>query len=359
LIPTLALAQPSTGSVSGHIYLSDTQLPARFARVVLIPLPPAQASPPASRSTPQRYSCETLTDGSFSAANMLPGDYYVSVIYPGYLTPEYQFSADDLQQPTPDIRKRIVEAVPVLSVAADRTATVSVSIHRGGAVSGTLRYDDGSPVPDIEIVPLQRLSGGQWAEITRSAGDNSMFENGGTDDLGHFRIPGLAAGEYTLKVSRWAEDQKALTVYYGDVFFEKGAKSIKLGEGEESPGADVTIRLSKLHTISGSLINVSGQPINSGHIALFAMPGNIEIASAFVREEDAAFHMDLVPEGTYTLRVTDARDVNRQIVRDDKDPNQIQDIKQTVLRTYGDYEGSIEVLSDLLNLTLTIPSKPK
>jgi hypothetical protein len=186
-----------------------------------------------------------------------------------------------------------------------------------------------------------------------------MFENGGTDDLGHFRIPGLAAGEYTLKVSRWAEDQKALTVYYGDVFFEKGAKSIKLGEGEESPGADVTIRLSKLHTISGSLINVSGQPINSGHIALFAMPGNIEIASAFVREEDAAFHMDLVPEGTYTLRVTDARDVNRQIVRDDKDPNQIQDIKQTVLRTYGDYEGSIEVLSDLLNLTLTIPSKPK
>jgi hypothetical protein len=334
-------------------------LPARFARVVLIPLPPAQVSPPASKSTPRRYPSETLVDGSFAATNMPPGDYYVSVIYPGYLTPEYQYSADDLLQPTPDIRKRIIETVPVLSVAADRTATVSVSIHRGGAITGTLRYDDGSPVPEIEIVPLRRSPGGSWAEITRSAGDNSMFEDGGSDDLGHFRIPGLAAGEYTLKISRWAEDQKALTVYYGDVFFEKDAKSIKLGEGEESPGADVTIRLSKLHTISGSLINVSGQPINSGHIALFAMPGNVEIASAFVREEDAAFHMDLVPEGTYTLRVTDARDVNSQIVRDAKDPNQIQIIKQTVLRIYGDYEGSIEVLSDLPNLTLTIPSKPK
>jgi hypothetical protein len=361
LLPALALAQPSTvsSSVSGHIYLADIQLPARFARVVLVPLPPALTSPPNSKPAPQRYPTETLIDGSFSAANLPPGDYYVSVIYPGYLSPEYQFSADDLLQPTPDIRKRIVETLPILTVATNRTATISVSIHRGGAISGTLRYDDGSPVPDIEIAPLHRSLGGPWAEITRSAGDNSLFENGGTDDLGHFRIQGLAPGEYTLKVSRWAEYQTALTVYYGDVFFEKDAKSIQLGDGEESSGNDITIRLAKLHTISGSLVNASGQPINSGHIALFAMPGNIGIASAFVHEEDATFHLDLVPEGIYTLRVTDARDVNRQIIRDDKDPNQIQDIKQTVLRTYGGYEAPVEVLSDLPNLTLTIPSKPK
>ena len=89
------------------------------------------------------------------------------------------------------------------------------------------------------------------------------------------------------------------------------------------------------------------------------MPGNIKIASAFVNEEDATFHMDLVPEGHYTLRVTEARDVNIQIIRDDKDPNQIQDIKRTVLQTYGNYEAPLEVLSDVPNLTLTIPSKPK
>jgi hypothetical protein len=357
LLTTFALGQADTGSVSGHIYLADTQQPARFARVVLVPLPPALTSAPSSKPALQSYPSETLIDGSFSAARISPGDYFVSVTYPGYLSPEYEFSADDLLHPTQDIRKRIVETIPTVSVAANKAATISVSVHRGAAISGTLRYDDGSAVPDVEVIPLRRSLSGQWAEITRASSDNNLFEDAGTDDLGHFRIHGLASGEYTLKISRDAEYQKALTVYYGDVFFEKAAKSIHLGDGEESSGADITIRLSKLHSISGALINVSGQPINSGRIALFTVPGNIEIASAYVHEDSATFHMDLVPEGTYTLHVTEARDVNRQIVRDDKDPNQIQSIKETVLQLYGDYEASLDVLSDVPNLTLTIPSK--
>src|ERR1039458_8909764 len=218
LLPALAFAQPNTGSVSGHVYLTDTQKPARFARVVLVPLPPGLTSPPASKPTPQVYPSETLIDGSFFATNMPPGDYYVSVTYPGYLTPEYQFSADDLLQPTSDIRKRIVQTIPTLTVAANKPSTISVSLRRGAAISGTLRYDDGSAVPDVEIIPLRRSPSGQWAEIKRAASNDSLFENGGTDDLGHFRIRGLAAGEYTLNVSRWGEDQEALTVYYGDVF---------------------------------------------------------------------------------------------------------------------------------------------
>jgi hypothetical protein len=358
LFPTLALAQSSTGSVSGHVYLADIQQPARFARVVLVSLPPAVIPPPTSKSVPLDYASETLTDGSF-LASLPPGDYYVSVAYPGYLTPEYQVSADDLLQPTSEVRKRIIETIPTFTVAAGRSTSISVSLHRGAAISGNLRYDDGSPIPDIEIVPLHRSSTGSWNEIIRTPSNNSLFENGGTDDLGHFRIRGLIPGEYTLKLFRWAENEGGLAVYYGDVFFEKDAKSIQLGEGEEHAGADITIRLSKLHTISGSLANVSGQPINSGHITLFTESGNSLIANAFVNDEDNTFHMNLVPEGHYTLRVTEARDVNRQIMRNDKDPNQIQDIKETVLQTYGDYEAPLEVLSDLPNLTLTISSKRK
>lgn len=169
----------------------------------------------------------------------------------------------------------------------------------------------------------------------------------------------ISGGEYTLKVRRSAEYQGDLAVYYGDVFFEKDAKPIHLGDGEEDTGADITVGLSKLHSISGSFINLSGQPINSGHIVLFAVPGNIKIVSAFVNEKDATFHMDLAPEGHYTLSVTEVRDVNLKIIRDDKDPNQIQDIKRTVLQTYSDYQAPLEVLSDLPSLTLSIPSKSR
>jgi hypothetical protein len=360
LLSTLALAQQDgvTGTVSGHVYCADTQHAARFARVALVPLSPAVTTPSAAKPTPQLYPDETRSDGSFLITHVPPGDYYVSVSYPGYLSLEYQFSPDDLLQPTADIRKRILETIPTLTVASNKPASVSVTIHRGAAISGTLRYDDGSPIPDIEIVPLHRAPDGSWAELSRSASNNSLFENGGTDDLGHFRIPSLAPGEYTFQVPR-AYNVGLLAVYYGDVFFKKDAKSIKLTDGEEYSGADITIRLSKLHTISGSLINASGQPINSGQVALYTIPDNIKIDTAFVDEDNATFYIDLVPEGTYTLRITEARDVNVQVDRDSKNPNMIEDIKRTTLESYGDYQARLEVTSDITGLNLTIPPKPK
>lgn len=362
LLSTLAFAQQDgvTGTVSGHVYCADTQHPVRFARIALVTLPPAVTSPSAAKpNTPQQYVVETRSDGSFLVTHIPPGDYYVSVTYPGYLSPEYQFSADELLQPTTDVRQRILQTIPTLSVAANKSASVSVTLHRGAAISGTLRYDDGSPAPDVEIVPLRRSTAGSWTELTQPSSDNSLLENGGTDDLGHFRTRSLAPGEYTLEIWRWAEGQNAFAIYYGDVFLENDAKSIKLTDGEEFSGADITIRLSKLHTITGSLLNVSGQPINSGQISLYTVPGDVKIATAFVDEDDAVFHIDLVPEGHYTVRITEARDESVQVVRDTKDPNQISDIKRTVLQAYADYQAPLEVTSDITGLNLTILAKPK
>ena len=359
LFPTLAVAQQDgvTGIVSGQVYCADTQHPARLAHVAVVPLPLAVTSPSTRKpDTPQRYNGDTRSDGTFRIAHVPPGDYYVSVTYPGYLTPEYQFSADDLLQPTADIRKRISEAVPVVTVAANRTASVSVYIHRGAAISGTLRFDDGSPIPDTEIVPLHRNSSGSWVDSAPSASNNQLFENGGSDDLGHFRIRGLAPGEYTLKLPR-AYDVGLVAVYYGDVFLAKDAKSIKLTDGEEYPDADITIPLSKLHTISGSLVSSSGQPINSGKVTLYTAIDNIEMDAAFVSEEDATFYIDLVPDGTYTLRVTDAQNVNTQIVHDRQNPNVIDDIKRTTLATYADYQAPLEVTGDVTGLTIAVPDK--
>src|SRR5665213_1145084 len=358
LFPTLAVAQQDgvTGTVSGHVYCADTQYPARQANVALVPLPPAVASPSTNKPhTPQLYDGLTRSDGSFLVTHVPPGDYYVSITYPGYLTPEYQFSADNLLQPTTDIRKQISQTVPVVTVAVNRTASVSVTIHRGAAISGTLRYEDGSPIPDTEILTLHRNANGTWADSVRSASDNRMFENGGTDDLGHFRIQGLAPGEYTLKLAR-PHDVGLMATYYGDVFFEKDAKSIKLTDGQEYSGADITIRLSKLHAISGSLVSSSGQPINSGEVTLYTAD-NVAIDVASVDGENATFYIDLVPDGAYTLRATEVKNVKTQIVRDTANPNMIGDIKTTTLATYADYQAPLVVTSDISGLTITDPDK--
>ena len=360
LFSTVVAAQQdgASGTVSGYVYCSDSQHPARLAHLALVPLPPAVGSPSTNKpQTLQRYPSDTRSDGGFLLSHVPPGEYYISVAYPGYLTPEYRFSSGELSQPTPEIRKRITEDVPVVTVAANRNASVSVYIHRGAAISGTLRYDDGSPVPDAEIIPLHRNSRGTWIDPTPYAGSDRLFKNGESDDLGHFRIQGLAPGEYTLKVPR-THDLGLLAVYYGDAFLEKEAKTIRLTEGEEYSEADITIGLSKLHTISGSLVNRSGQPINSGKVALFTADGTA-VDVAFVSEDDATFYIDLVPEGAYIIRVTDAKNVNVHTSRDLQDPNLISDIKRTTLVTYADYQAPLEVNGDVSGLTISVPDKKR
>jgi hypothetical protein len=361
LLPTFACAQRDTGSVSGHIYCADTQRPARGARVVLVPLPPPGASiPRPKQGTSPPNSANTRMDGSFSLPHVPPGDYYISVTYSGYLSPEYKFSEDQLLSPSQEIRKQIVESVPTVSVAAGKAFTVSTTIRRGGAISGVVRYDDGSPVPDIAVVPIVRGPDGQWNDIRKSSSDDRLFSvfGAGTDDLGRFRISELPSGEYSLVIGRYGPDQSALAIYYGDGFLKKDAKAIKLGDGEDSSGDDITIRLSKLHTVAGAFINISGQPITSGKISLLTDPDGIQIAGATVEagSDSPSFRMDLVPEGHYTVRVTEAQDVLDQTVPGEN-PGDLPGVKETVLQTYGDYQAPLEVIGDIPSLILTIPPK--
>ena len=170
------------------------------------------------------------------------------------------------------------------------------------------------------------------------------------------RCAWIFAGEYTLKLPR-AYDLGLLAVYYGDVFLEKDAKPIKLTDGEEYPDADMIIPLSKLHTITGSLVNISGQAVNSGKVALYTAADNIEMDAAFVLEDDGTFYIDLVPDGAYIVRVSDAHNVNRQIVRDPQNPNTIEDVQRNTIATYGDYQGPLQVAGDITGLTITVPDK--
>jgi hypothetical protein len=346
------LAQQNTtfGTVSGHVYCSDTQQPARLGEIRLSSIPdPPEAGPSAKKepSEPRKISAKIGLDGSFLFPHVPPGNYYVVADRPGYIGPESQFTDAEIRSYAPEMRELIAKSVPTISVADNKTTTIDVHLHRGAAISGILRYDDGSPVPLNQVDILRRDKSGQWVLL-----DAEMLIL--TDDLGHFRISGLPAGEYILNSGCDSSGtfnifgtEKILSIYSGDVFFQKDAKPIKIVEGEESTGNNITIPLSKIHTISGSLLNVSGHIINAGEIALYTMPDNSKIAHAQVEPENLSFHLDFVPEGHYVLRVTDARDVTRQT------------IEETTVQEYGPYEAPFEVVGDMTAVSLTIPPKAK
>jgi hypothetical protein len=199
LLPATIFAQQNStfGTVSGHVYCSDTQLPARMGQIRLSSIPDPPAGGPSAKkepSEPRNISTKIGLDGSFLFPHVPPGNYYVVADRPGYIGPESQFTDAEIGSFAPEMRELIAKSVPTISVVENKTTTIDVHLHRGAAISGILRYDDGSPVPMDQVDILRRDKTGQWVLL-----DTEMPPF--TDDLGHFRISGLPAGEYILNSS--------------------------------------------------------------------------------------------------------------------------------------------------------------
>jgi hypothetical protein len=358
LLPATGWSQQerAKGTVTGHVLCADVNLPARLAQMWLLPLRKPQVH--GSEQKPdgmEQVAAQSKIDGSFVFPRVAPGEYYVSVTYSGYATPESWFPHEKLRKPTAEEYEEIVKTLSTVVVVANKTVNVEVLLQRGGSISGTVRYDDGS-LAHVGIDVLRRDTAGKWTDT---------FTRGTTDDLGHFRIAGIPPGEYTLSIGLSAQDSSGnwsrgtLNVYFGDVFLPRDAKSFKVGEGEESVGDDVVIRLSKLHSVTGSLIDASGRAINSGDVTILTAPDVTEVLRTHVEAEDSTFHFDFVPEGHYILRVTNARNVTRETLLPPAGFVPIPTLKETPLQSFGNYEVPLEVLSDLPNLNLMIPSKDK
>jgi hypothetical protein len=366
----------ASGTVTGHVICADTNSPARIAHVVLQPVVDVA---PASKTgdRPRQISAAvtaTLLDGSFTIPNVAPGNYYVFVEKLGYLSPFAQLSRDDLNHPKPETADLIAKLLTPVSVAANRTTTVEVRIYKGSAISGAIRFDDGAPDANTGVSVLTKDKTGKWVPF-RSKLIAGPFGGTTTDDQGHYRISGLPAGEYLLRTtlaitdifvnglfteshSTANTDRYSLNLYSGDSFRPRDAKPIKLDDGEEADSVDITIPLSKLHAISGSVVEAgSGRVINAGNVAIVYSDDDTKLATTEIKGEENTFHFYYVPEGEYTLEVTDARDVTREEI---PYPAGTIPPTHTVEKKLRDYEAQPQPLIIHSDITgLTIPAQAK
>ena len=368
---------PNLGSIVGHVYCSDTNAPARLAKVTLVPVPPDSGpSTPAEKETHQSphtlYTpIQTLLDGSFTMPHVEPGYYYLVVQYPGYVSPVSQLTREDLTHPSLDMQKFIASVLPSVSVASNRVTTTDIHIQRGAAIKGIIHYDDGSPAPDLYIRVLRKDKTGHWKPIANIGGSS--------DDEGQYRIIGLPAGEYILQTDLSLQDEFTdylfsgsessggsyssytrynLPIFSGGATRQSDAKHIKLGDGEDDAGEDIVIPISKLHSITGNITQArTGRVINAGTVSLLYPDDNSTAASVKVGEYDASFHFDFVPEGNYILKVTDARDVTREEIPVPPGALQRPAFNETINHSYGPQEQPITIIGDISNVLLAVPEK--
>jgi hypothetical protein len=354
-------AKPGNGTVTGHVYCADTNAPARMARVRLESANDPQLhegrNPNPSSDMPVGGIVQTAIDGSFVIPNVPPGRYYVVPALPGYLSPRLNAEDDDDALPAAATGQPPV-VIPKVDVQADQAASIDVRLERGAAVSGTIRFDDGSPAVGIHI-GLVRI--GQRKEKTSKSEDVGVRGNETTNDLGRYRISGEREGEYMVEALLSHVDlvptanrgtpfsdtlRSVLIVYSGDATRKSAAASFKLNPGEERTGEDITLPLGKLHTISGVVTAAGdGHPINSGNLALLS-PEDKELVTDAEISSDGTFHIEAVPEGSYTLRILGAHDT-------------MNISSEKVTHQYGGLEQPLKVEADIPNLVLSVPEQTK
>lgn len=362
-----------TTTVSGHVFFADTNGPARMASVTLQPAAAIEAL--RSDKKPEKaissQSVQTLLDGSFTMTNVEPGTYYVIASAPGYMSPVNALLAAGSGPPQDDAtRKKLAMLAPTVTAQANLPASVNVSLERGGAVSGTVLYDDGSPASGIRIELLVRRND-KWTRSPHSM-FNEVIPSASTDDRGNFRIAGLPAQQYAVEaqlgLQKWiyrtdpqggtsasSTQVYSLSVYSGNHFRMKDAEGFSISLGEERGGEDMEIPVSRLHALRGNITAAhDGHIINGGRVTLLYPDDKSEVDSTEVTR-DGEFNFMFVPEGDYILRVTGAADTEYREVPNAHFTMPPTHTETTVLRRYGDGEMPIHIAGDMTGVVLSAP----
>lgn len=379
LLPQLALAQSPAphpedlGTVTGHIICADTQRPARFAQVSLIATKTlagydAEHVNPFMQS-PGEGPVHTDLAGGYIIASVPPGQYYLRVDLVGYASPISQFTTEELQAPTPELKQRIQRDFQLVNVTPNSTVQADATIRRAGSISGTVIWDDGSPAINIGVRILPRDPKSRHSDLVRT--DIT------TDSHGQYSVESLLPGEYLVVAVLKANERRSSQITFPDgtkkdfldelpslfmplyspgTFRDKDAAIIKVDAGQETDAVDVTIPIGRLHQLSGTLFANDGHPIDNGRIQLLFADTKEEFIGVWAH--DHAFRLPYVPDGSYILKVTNGLDFETVEVPDSPQPGSPTRLERHTARTYGTLQQPLTVHNDIQSLNLDLPDKP-
>jgi len=258
-----------------------------------------------SQSDGGNYTALTGADGSFRIENIVPGRYHLFVERTGY-------QEIDKHQRRTDGR--------VLTLAAGQDLKdLVIRLQAAAVVEGRVTDEDGDSVPEAQVAVLRQtfVSGrSHWEQVGAER----------TNDLGEYRIAGLAAGNYfvsvapppdfrslieatsnapAVKTSNGAASDKPVPAAYQTTYYpgtrDRGqAAAIQLHAGDDFP-VNFSLTPSPSLTISGSVVNLP--PGATAAITLQSKDFSLVLNGAEMHK-DGSFEIRDVSPGAYTILAT-------------------------------------------------------
>jgi len=260
----------ATGIVRGRVIAVDTDAPVRKVRVAL--------TPEGATATEPIY---TNADGEFEFMNVAPGRYTLAALKTGYVIA--RFGARSQFDRTTNI-----------AVAAGATIDgLELRLVRSAVITGRIVEDSGEPIEQA-LVSVGRIIRADGRLRFRGIGAVAT-----TDDLGEYRISGLAAGSYALAISASGGGMvlRTLQTFYPGTSLITEARTVTVRPGEVASATDFTVRpMSNTQRvpITGYVTDAAGSPASARLQVITSGDGVVASSTSAT--------LQLPPTGEFTLQ---------------------------------------------------------
>jgi hypothetical protein len=299
--------QPTPGSVHGTVRLQHTGTPAVGAFVSLGTtiaepnVPEVGEYVVRDNNFPKDLHGTVGRDGSFEIGSVPPGNYTVVVYKPGYLRP--------LQK---------------LSVLSGQRKNLQLELERGGSIEGRVIFTDGRPAHTGMQVAAEIAVN---VEVETQPGKFTRFGGAAhTDSNGHYSIDGLPTGRYivfTAFPGTMVSTTRGRVGTTGRVIFAPSsvraskAEVVEVQQPRSHGGVDIQVPMQGLHSISGTVVDSSGNPVTEGLIRLYPK-GEPDLSLSAPPGIHGEFFFADLPDEEYTVRAESYGEVSFLGMTEDK-----------------------------------------
>lgn len=316
---------PAASNVRGRVFYADTGRPVKRAPIMLMGEKGFSGGPRSMRSA------LTDNDGNFQLKGVEAGVYYAVINSPGIVSPMafVDFSGVRGGREAEEFEKA-AEGFEKITVDGITDIDVQIPARRGGAIGGRVMYDNGDPAIGVKVEILRRVNDKFILVVPNFAAIFSMMMGSGTyqtDDRGVYRLSGLPAGEYIVKVTESVSHgdggksynefepifgagsgNSLLSIFYPDAFDSKSANVLNVELGQEMSEINLTIPSRNLYNIEGKIVSRKDKSPVRARIAI-KREGEEEVHSIFresgghttATDENGNWKFKEMPKGNYKL----------------------------------------------------------